>query len=1027
MYCHNESAWTRMRSECCCISVLLTLVLFFLPGAGLAFPSDSLSYSVHHYTDEDGLPQNSIKSIAEDEEGFIWLSTEDGLCRFDGSHFFIYNIGTLGVSTNRFSSISRNIRNGELYTYDLEKHYVTIRGGKAAVGKTYAEYPTAVAALLKLDGALYSTQTFALYQDYFPVDQQSFYLYIDSLLSYSRNLSRITPIPLSPEPGTHFFMLDHHLYFYSPKRSFNGFEQERRYPVKLSGDILYNKDYTSHRQQIHIIYNAAYQSAFAYLGQTLYRLKRGNDSTMETELILTDFDFKKNEIISAYYQEATNTIFLGSFSNGLHVFRRKWFRTLTSGERNNNNSFYAQAAYNPSTVLTTHGNLIGNTAPPVRVLDNLINLYTMLRDKQGYFWLDKYRWLCRYTPTLQLSGKWLLPDDAIALYDQPDGKALVVTRTGLMMRIDPAAPGSEPEKLSLKIPGASYVIPQDKDHLWVGTTHGLYRAAPATGHIDTIPGLKGWYVQSLYQPSPDQLWITTYGSGLYLYTKGRLTHFPLDAEHCLDLAHCITEDEQGFFWITTNKGLFQAAKKDLLAYASGKQKNIFYLYYNKENGFSSNEFNGGCQPCGLKLDNGYISLPNINGLVWFHPGSLRLNLPDKKIFIDKIEVDGKAAAIADDMRLRQDFSTLKIFISTPYFGERKNVQLFYGLSDDKAKISWQPVPGDGIISLQNLPFGKYRLHIRKLNGFGQNNYKEKVIVVRVPPYWYQTFWFYMGLGVFIMVSGLSFLYVRTRYLVGRNRMLENLIEKRTDKLEQTLRSLEAAQVAQEKQNYIQERLIAAISHDIRTPLKFLASSNRSIYESLQQITSDEDVLEIGKSAYESANRMQHYMANLLQYIKFFIQKGDIKSEVFTLREIVGEKIGIFRDIAITHGTRLHNEVSPHLRVYTNPQLLAIILHNVIDNAVKVTNRGEIRVSAVKKENSVELTVRDNGGGIPQPLQQWVNDTTTHASGKNDQTGHTITNNGLGLFIVKELSALINIRLYIESDNKTYTCVYITLK
>lgn len=200
MYCHNHTAWPRLRSKCCCISVFLPAVfLFLLTGAypSLALSPDSLSYAVHHYTDEDGLPQNSIKSIAEDEHGFIWLPTEDGLTRFDGSHFFIYNIGNLDVTTNRFSSIGRNTRNGELYTYDLEGHYVSIREGKAVVGKAYAEFSKAVATLLKLEGTLYSVPSFALYQGYFPVDDQSFYLSVEGSLSYSRNLSRITAIPFS--------------------------------------------------------------------------------------------------------------------------------------------------------------------------------------------------------------------------------------------------------------------------------------------------------------------------------------------------------------------------------------------------------------------------------------------------------------------------------------------------------------------------------------------------------------------------------------------------------------------------------------------------------------------------------------------------------------------------------------------------------------------------------------------------------------------------------------------------------------
>src|SRR6185295_3125727 len=107
----------------------------------------------------------------------------------------------------------------------------------------------------------------------------------------------------------------------------------------------------------------------------------------------------------------------------------------------------------------------------------------------------------------------------------------------------------------------------------------------------------------------------------------------------LSVSHCIVEDSLGFFWISTNRGLFQVSKKDLLNYAQGNQQQVFYLYHDKEEGFYTNEFNGGCQPCAVKLANGYISLPSLNGIVWFAPAALNTILPDKNIFIDKIEID----------------------------------------------------------------------------------------------------------------------------------------------------------------------------------------------------------------------------------------------------------------------------------------------------------------------------------------------------------------------------------------------------
>jgi ligand-binding sensor domain-containing protein len=57
-------------------------------------------YTGSQYTSENGLPQNSIKDIAADSDGFIWLATEDGLVRFDGRQFKVFESSYLKTGDN---------------------------------------------------------------------------------------------------------------------------------------------------------------------------------------------------------------------------------------------------------------------------------------------------------------------------------------------------------------------------------------------------------------------------------------------------------------------------------------------------------------------------------------------------------------------------------------------------------------------------------------------------------------------------------------------------------------------------------------------------------------------------------------------------------------------------------------------------------------------------------------------------------------------------------------------------------------
>ena len=65
---------------------ILFLFLYFIPVFILA-----QQYKINWYTTDNGLPQNSVKDIVKDASGFLWLSTENGIVRYDGINFQIYN------------------------------------------------------------------------------------------------------------------------------------------------------------------------------------------------------------------------------------------------------------------------------------------------------------------------------------------------------------------------------------------------------------------------------------------------------------------------------------------------------------------------------------------------------------------------------------------------------------------------------------------------------------------------------------------------------------------------------------------------------------------------------------------------------------------------------------------------------------------------------------------------------------------------------------------------------------------------
>ena len=84
-------------------------------------------YSQNNYFEEwfsadtDHLPQNSVKSIAPDKYGFVWMTTENGLVRFDGENFKNFNNNTMELQSNRFLYLFGNIKKDALYAFTDER------------------------------------------------------------------------------------------------------------------------------------------------------------------------------------------------------------------------------------------------------------------------------------------------------------------------------------------------------------------------------------------------------------------------------------------------------------------------------------------------------------------------------------------------------------------------------------------------------------------------------------------------------------------------------------------------------------------------------------------------------------------------------------------------------------------------------------------------------------------------------------------------------------------------------------------
>jgi signal transduction histidine kinase len=977
------------------------------------------NYYLHHYTDENGLPQNSVKSIAPDHYGFVWLSTEDGLVRFDGTRFLNFGSAALKLGSARFLQFFPGSAAGRLHIYNNSEELVTIENGfpgrDSLVKKVLSSELINKDGTFPLDGlpSLSSDLNKTRNATVFRINRSPYsYRYANDSISFFDGHQQRYKVLFAAKSNDHFFIVNDCLYHLGQGNTLTYFSPTGAGKVALTGDIQSSSSYKQQRQ-IRIFWNICVPDALLfYLDHTFYLVKQRRSTELTTSAVFVGVSMDPDDIISTYYDEVARRLYLGSFASGLHIMDRNSFSTLTIAK--GSSVYYGQTAYGADAILTAQGHLLnlsgkGNIITEIN-RKGTWDSYSIVTDVHHNIWIKNKEWLYKFEPqTFRQLGQWQLPRQIALLNVGEDHKLWIGLRGSSIYSIDVQADTAMPQPFTA-VAGNITSLQQRRDKLLVGTDNGMYEITLSGKKVSPVAGLEGNYISSIYPATDSNIWITTHGHGIYLLKDKKTYALPSDEHQFLASAHCIVEDKRGFLWITTNKGLFQMAKADLLAYTTGQQQDLYYQYHNRYEGFNTNEFNGNCAPCGITLANGTVSFPSIKGLVTFHPDSVNTLLPDAPLFVDKIVLDGRNIDAHDLAQMPRYFGQLRFYISTPFMGNPENLHITYALVREGEPVRWLPVSKDGIITFNTLLPGNFELLIRKQAGFGPHHFIEKKILFSVRKAWFETSWFYLGCLLLLGFVVWCIFRARIRIVQKRNDILEGMVADKTRELE--------------RQTDVQQLIINSISHDVLTPLQYQVLLTRTIYESLLD-QNYSAITEPAKVLNEGTQRLHYMIGNLLKYLK--AKSGNTineQRETVAVYELAAEKISIFQPISEQRGTHLHNEVPPGLALQSDAQILSVILHNLLDNAVKVTRNGNIYIAAGSIGGKCQITVRDTGPGLPQSMQDWIN----AGMGRNGHSArlhkpeHT---NGIGLLIVKELITLLGFLIEVRLPERGGTCFTIT--
>ncbi|MVM35654.1 hypothetical protein GO755_36905 [Spirosoma sp. HMF4905] len=932
-----------------------------------------IPFILTRYTTENGLPQNSIKGLAFDQLGYCWIGTENGLVKYDGIRFRLYDNFDIPPTSSRVSYIMQNKQKQILISFEGQEFY-TIRNfpgfgtrpvrvkGDYNVSDFPGFQPIRGESDRSFFAPLISKQAPA--SSYILNDHQYYLVKADSLWIAHKNRpatciidKRLGKYPTTVIGDQLILMLNNHkaILYSNP----NG-----RARLLMAKGLFFDQIATAGSPYT-LMCSAS--GTYSFCQGKLYRLTL-QDKTIYARLIAEGLaDFTPNKL---YYDEAFNTYYLQSHIDGLLLIRPNRFQSIHIPNGSwHQNSFYGQNTYGKDQIIA-NGALFtfskGTKFPRIQRLISFPYSSASAYVQQDSYYYEKDFSLYKLNLVSRKTSQVAHLDEYIHCFNWSTYDSTLYFSTSdklyALIQDKPVSALVLPPRKNQYIYGFRF---WNADSVLIASNLGLLGASLRTGKTKFL--LPNSNVRTIYIDKERYVWAGTYNSGVYLLQSGMVKALPIDVNKRLSVINSILEDHQGRIWFSTNNGLLSTARRSILNFFEGTGDIEPYTIYTKSDGLITNEFNGGAYPDKAYLSDGRVSLPTLKGLAVFNPDSFPDDHSPKPIFIDQVRVDGKLIKDLTHIRLAPDYQALTVSVSTPW--KKKGESLIFErlvIGHDRQWISFSY--GESI-SIRDYGHGDYSMRIR-IKGYPQSQIE---FPFSIAPYFYQTIWFKLALALAILLAVfVTFSYTIT-YYQRKTITLDQKIKERTQELNESLDHLhltvERLQVVEARlqASLLQkDRIINMLLHDMKSPLFALKKGIEELDDRLSGQLGLSDVIASKSQLLRAGiNDVYSFSINFFEWIKYQQEGFSANYQLTSLSDVFGRINELYGSIARSKGLTL---VIPATEVvfYTDENILITILRNLVDNAIKHTQSGTIQLSVEATEKDyLVITVADTGPGMDE--------------------------------------------------------------
>ncbi|MFL9839274.1 ATP-binding protein [Flavobacterium sp. ST-75] len=1020
------------------VGVLLILFLF---------PFLLFSQNVRHLSVDEGLPQSFVSGIIEDNDGFIWIGTRNGLARYDGHRFKIFQSSFNGKNTSLASNVISHIRKendnsmwimyegGEIDRFDfttekpthviiskfIEQHKLKINRRVWMVTSDNTFWFKASSGML-LSTALNNTDVITDYSGAFGENNPVYNLLEDknkklwvlsqqALNVFNPKTKKFTSIPIPYDifkgmeikkikenfaafcqrnNGELMWADKEYLYFFNPeKQSFRRIKliAETNYGPKW---IDVGDDGIDYFMSDKTVYS--YSDALGIIPQAIIEL-RGNRQAQ------------------AFITDQSGLFWVGSDAEGIY----------TIDTRINFKSFDYEDDFVIDLLKDVYGidvvdffnwryNFVGVLQPSYSLRSQWNNdkHWLALNRTVGYF--DTKLNKAIKLPELPSQEKtWFVPitgisvirngnpvvvdkNNSIYIYDDKDNKWEFILS---LDTLNPTFPK--------KIQANNLYADKDTNILWITTeAHGLLKVSLADKSIKQIQSSQnGLPTNNLINVLPDFddnkfLWLGS-SSGLIKFhkTTGQCEVFSVKEGLPDNMIYSMQADALGNLWLGTNKGLvcFNTNNYNTRAFTRNHGLNNIEFNRHHELMLKGNEMAFG----GVK--SGVIFSPELIKTDTFSPDvtftGIKLN--NENIYTIKPNI-GVVKGL-QNLELPYNENTIAFAYTALQFNQPQDIKYRYRLLgyDD----NWVTAGNKREAVYTKLPPGKYTFEVNASNTTGTWSNHIKSLKIKITPPWWKTWWamlLYLLIGICALVWFFNF--------KVRQQMVKNEIR---------LKSRETKELR--RLDKVKTRFFSNIAHEFRTPLSLILGPAEQLTDKVT--AEDNKLLEIIKKNTVSLIQLTDQLLDIAK-----LEAGVLKPQMVwgDIVPVIVNITGVFAEEAAVKKVTIKLEAPESAEFLFSINTLDRILYNLLSNALKFTQEGDtITVTVIKDETGLILKVKDTGRGIPEEEQSSIFNRYYKADNQNPLQG-----TGIGLSLVGELVELHKGTIKLESSTKVPTGTTFTI-